>query len=139
MSKLTNIEIMARVWKITEANDWPALEQYFTPNTEFRMGGGQPLRGVREFAQLCQGWWGAFPDLKHEVTAELESGDSYACELAMHGTHTGTMHSPQGDLPATGKRVKMHSCDYVVIRDGKIVTWHAYPDIPGMMAQLTGG
>ena len=46
------------------------------------------------------------------------------------------MRSPNGDIPATGKSIRMPSCDYVTVDGGKIATWHAYPDMVGMLAQL---
>jgi len=133
MSK--NKEIADRAWQLLDAQDFGRLEEVLAPNVEFRMG-SQVIRGIPEFRAMCEGWWAAFPDLHHEVTAEMESGDSYACELSMVGTHTGTMHTPQGDLPATGKKIRFLSCDYVTVDRGKIVRWHAYPDMPGLLAQL---
>ncbi len=128
-------KLMDGVWKATESQDWGALEAVFTPATEFRMP-GQTLRGPHEFRAMCEAWWSAFPDLKHQIAAEMESGDDYSCELVMVGTHTGTMRTPKGDIPATGKRIQMLSCDYVKVKDGRIVSWHAYPDMMGMLAQL---
>jgi predicted ester cyclase len=136
MGKLT--EIMDEAWKITEAQEWDRLGEVMHPTTEFVMPGAS-LRGPEEFKALCQSWWSAFPDLKHTVMAEIETGDTYACELRMKGTHTGTMRTPGGDIPATGKRIDMGSADYVRFKDGKIASWHAYPDMMGLMAQLGQG
>jgi predicted ester cyclase len=132
-------ETMTRAWQFTEKQLWSELEPAFSPVTEFRMPGGT-FRGFGEFKAMCQAWWSAFPDLKHEIVAQHESGDAYACELVMVGTHTGTMHTPKGDIPATGKKIRMLSCDYVTFdKDGRIASWHAYPDMIGMLAQLGVG
>jgi predicted ester cyclase len=132
---MSNTEVIDRAWKLLDSQEFGRLEEVLAPNCEFRMG-SQVFRGIAEFRAMCQGWWGAFPDLHHEVTAQHEAGNAYACELSMAGTHTGTMHTPQGDLPATGKKIRFLSCDYITVEKGKIVTWHAYPDLPGLMAQL---
>jgi predicted ester cyclase len=132
-------ETMTRLWEVTERNDWKRLTEYFTPSSEFRMPGGT-FHGAAEFQAMCEGWWSAFPDLKHEVVNQIELGDTYVCELVMIGTHTGTMRTPNGDIPATGKKIKMTSCDYVKLdKEGRIVSWHAYPDMVGMLAQLGVG
>jgi steroid delta-isomerase-like uncharacterized protein len=131
-------EIMNKAWEIFEKGQWQRLEEIWTPISDFRMPGGT-MRGPAELRAMCEAWWGAFPDLKHNVIHEIESGDTYACELAMTGTHTGTMHTPNGDIPATGKTVKFLSCDYVQIKDGKIVSWHAYTDMMSFLAQLGVG
>ena len=128
-------DIMAKVWSYTETQQFDKLEAYFTPATEFRMPGAT-LRGLGEFRALCEAWWAAFPDLRHEVVTELVAGDLYACEMFMTGTHTATWHTPKGAIPATGKTVRMATADFVRIREGRIVTWHAYPDMVGLFAQL---
>jgi predicted ester cyclase len=133
-----NTDLMSRAWEITEKQQWGQLEQLFTPATEFSMP-GQTFRGPGEFQAMCAAWWTAFPDLRHEVVSEFETGELYACELVMTGTHTGTMHTPKGPIPATGNKIRMQSCDYVRIKEGRIVTWHAYPDMIGLLAQLGVG
>jgi len=133
MSKTS--DVVTRAWQLIEAQDFARFEEVLSPHLEFRMG-SDTLRGLREFQAMCQGWWSAFPDLGHEITSSIDSGDTYACELQLSGTHTGTMRTPKGDLPATGRKIRMGSCDYIVVKDGKIVTWHAYPDMVGLLGQL---
>jgi predicted ester cyclase len=129
-------QLMDKTWDIIESKRWDQLQDVFTDTTEFRLP-GQTTRGVDQFRGLCEAWWSAFPDLRHKIASEIESGDTYACELVMVGTHKGTMRSPTGDdIPATGKPVQMTSCDYITVKDGRIATWHAYPDLMGLLAQI---
>lgn len=81
-------------------------------------------------------WFKAFPDLEHTITDHVESGNTYACELVVTGTHTGPMATPMGELLPSGRRLEMRSADYIKFEEGRIVSWHAYPDIPSMLAQL---
>jgi predicted ester cyclase len=76
------------------------------------------------------------PDLRHDVKSHVEQGDTIAIELEVTGTHTGPMHTPQGTVPATGKRVAWQSCDWVRVREGKIVSWHVYHDPTAFYAAL---
>ena len=133
MSKLH--QIIENAFKAVESREYGKLEAVWTPSTEFRML-TQSFRGLGEFRQMCEGWHQAMPDFRHEVTAWIESGDVYCCELLVTGTHTGTMHTPKGELPATGNKVRLLSIDYVTFRDGRIHTWHAYPDMLGLLGQL---
>ena len=128
-------QLMTKTWQILESIQWDRLGEVLAPAVQFRLP-GQTMNGVAEFRGMADAWWSAFPDLKHSTHSEIESGDTYACELVMTGTHEGTMRSPNGDIPATGKSIRMASCDYITVEDGKIVTWHAYPDMVGMLAQL---
>jgi predicted ester cyclase len=51
----------------------------------------------------------AFPDASVEFRNEITSGDTVAFEIAYVGTHTGTLASPVGEVPATGKSVSIPS------------------------------
>lgn len=44
----------------------------------------------------------AFPDLSWEAEATFESTDGALDEGRLVGTHTGTLSSPEGDVPPTG-------------------------------------
>jgi len=129
-------EVLDRAWKILESQDFGRIEEIFAAHGEFRLPGAT-FRGPDQMRAMCQGWWTAFPDLRHEITAWIESGDTYCCELTMVGTHLGPFPTPQGELAATGRKVRMPSCDYCVVKEGKVVSWHAYPDMPSLLAQLT--
>jgi predicted ester cyclase len=78
----------------------------------------------------------AFPDLRHRMLGHVEAGDTIAVELIAEGTHTGTMQTPQGPVPATGARVVWESCDYIRVRDGKLASWHVYHDTVPFLTAL---
>jgi ketosteroid isomerase-like protein len=46
------------------------------------------------------------------------------------------METPEGTIPATGKRVTLRGCDVLTVRDGLIVSHRAYYDQLAFMAQL---
>lgn len=52
----------------------------------------------------------------------------YVCLQARFvGTHTGTMHGPEFEVPPTGKRIEAPFAFIVEIRDGKVTrAWHYY-------------
>jgi predicted ester cyclase len=136
--RVTSIkELMAKTWEIMESKQLGRLGEVFTATTEFRLP-GQTTRGIDEFRAVCEVWWNAFPDLKHKVASEIEIGDTYAAELVMVGTHKGTLRSPNGDIAPTGKPVQMTTVDYVTVKDGRIATWHGYPDMLGLLGQIEG-
>lgn len=57
-------------------------------------------------------------------------------EFMGRGTHTGPLHTPTGDVPATGRRVDLPFCDVHRIEDGKITNGRSYFDLATMMRQL---
>ena len=127
--------ITDRVWELVESGDLDALEEYADPAIEFR-GVGAEANGIEELRGFLAAYLEGFPDLSHEVRDYVESGDTIALELHVRGTHTGTLRSPQGDIPPTGRPVLWVSCDYLKLRDGKVVAWHAYTDTMAMLVQL---
>jgi predicted ester cyclase len=128
-------DVVDRAWHIMETQAWDRLGEVLSPQVEFVMP-GQSLRGIQEVKAMCEAWWAAFPDLRHEIVTAIEDGESFACELSMTGTQTGTMRTPNGDIPATGRKIRMPSSDHIKIKEGRIVVWHAYPDMMGMLGQL---
>jgi predicted ester cyclase len=55
------------------------------------------------------------------------------------GTHTGDMVTPQGTVPATGKRVELRFADYFKVAGDKVIEHRTYFDQASMMAQLGAG
>jgi predicted ester cyclase len=78
----------------------------------------------------------AFPDAEFEFQSWVESGDMAAAEGRYSGTHTGTLVSPQGDIPATGKSVTIEFAAVTKVRDGRVSYHHAYWDNAAFMTQL---
>lgn len=49
----------------------------------------------------------AFPDLEVEYLERLVDRDSFAVEVALTGTHTDPLMTPNGDVPPTGRRMEL--------------------------------
>jgi len=94
---------------------------------------GMEVQGVEAIRGLLTAYATAFPDQKHSVVRRIVDGDTAAVELTWRGTHTGTFATPMGERPPTGNTIDLTSTDIVVIRDGKIASWHAYYDPTSMM------
>ena len=97
---------------------------------------GMTLRGHDGYKQFLLGWAEAFPDSRVEVTNLFAGEDDAVAEFIGRGTHTGTLHGPAGDIPATGRKVEFRLCNVHRIKNGKFVSLHQYYDLPGFMQQL---
>ncbi len=120
-------DITDKFWAHFEAGQLDAIEAYVAPDVHFKMPGVE-ASGFAPLKQMLAAYRAAFPDLVHHVKSHVESGDAIAIELDAVGTHTGPMQTPQGTIPATGKKVVWESCDYIRVKNGKIVSWHVYHD-----------
>ncbi|MDQ0617326.1 ester cyclase [Arthrobacter globiformis] len=72
----------------------------------------------------------------------LPFDSSYEEARASHGgpperpTNTGPLHMGDKEIPATGKSVTATGAYFASVRDGKIVSFRAHPDVATMMGQL---
>jgi steroid delta-isomerase-like uncharacterized protein len=107
------------------------LEQFVgneSPDIEFVIPGGIALRGhdqVREYMKLL---WSAFPDMQVTSDYQVVTGDTAVTESTYSGTHTGTLRTPQGDIPATGKPVHGKQVTVQRVKDGQVWSEHLYFD-----------
>ncbi len=65
-----------------------------------------------------------------------ESGDTAISEWTTSGTHDGPLETPEGTIPATGKRVTLRGCDAMTVRDGRITSHRVYYDQLAFMTRL---
>lgn len=87
-------------------------------------------------AQYIAGWLAGFPDAHAEVKAVHITGDVAVEEGTFTGTHDGVLHTPDGDIPPTGRRV---TADYIQVnrfRDGKNTYSNLMYDQLEMLEQL---
>lgn len=98
------------------------------PDIEFVIPGGIVLTGrdqVRDYMKIL---WEAFPDISVTAHHQVVSGDTAVTEATFTGTHTGTLMTPQGDIPATGRSVQGRQVAVQRVRDGQIRSEHLYFD-----------
>lgn len=124
------------LWAALESQRFEELGAICSPEAAIVMPGDLRLRGVDQLTQILRAYLAAFPDLRHEVVDFVEAGNKIALELRITGTHTGTMQTPNGPIPPTGRQVVWESVDFVTVVDGKIATWHAYYDQMAFLGQL---
>ena len=98
---------------------------------------GKVSTGVEENMADVQEWITNFSDVKITSRSHHETGNTVITEMTFTGTNTGDMAMPDGSsLPATGKTITMHGCQFVEYQNGKMVNTRQYYDMMGMMAQL---
>jgi ketosteroid isomerase-like protein len=95
------------------------------------------LRGRDEIVNWIQQFNDAMPDMRWEEIAKNEAGDTAIDEGYVVGTNIGPLPTPGGEtLPATGKQVRVRSCDVAEVRDGLIVHHRFYYDQMEFLSQL---
>jgi len=96
----------------------------------------EPMRSLDEVRAYVGGWIEAFPDLGLEQTNRVVDDDAVAGELVFTGTNNGPLGVAGTRLPPTGRSVVGRGAYFARFEGDKVVEFHAYPDLAGMMMQL---
>jgi hypothetical protein len=75
-------------------------------------------------------------DSKASLTNAVQAGDTVVLEMTWRGTHTGTLKTPTGDIPGTGKKIEVQAAQIVEVADGKVKSTRHYFDMGTIMEQL---
>ena len=96
---------------------------------------GLRVRG-KEQEGILLSFWEALPDATITWENSVESGSMVAGEGYLTGTHSGPFRNPQGEIPATGKQVRLPYAFMRRVEEGKIVWEHLYFDQMEFLQQL---
>ena len=99
---------------------------------------GATFRGRDQFVAWLQQDKVVFPDGRitdHEV---IVSDNKAAIRFTLEGTHEGPLPTPNGELPATGRRVVIQGTEFFTFDDsGKLVHLETLTNDLGVITQLT--
>ena len=106
--------VVERGFKAFNAHDMEALARDAAPDIEATAPGDIRLKGPQAVKEYNQNFVTAFPDARVEAKNIFTQGNHVIVEGVFTGTHNGTLKTPMGDIPATGRKVKG---EYVQIFD----------------------
>lgn len=97
----------------------------------------EALEGRDAIRRDIEDFMGGFPDLHAVTRSVMESGDSYAAEATLAGTHRGALPTPAGEIAPTGKRIELNGAVFCRLDGrGRILEESRYYDLAGLLAQL---
>ena len=67
----------------------------------------QKVHGREAIQELLSVWYQAFSNVKFEYRNVMTCGEHFIYEGTMHGTHTGPLATPEGDVPPTGRKIEI--------------------------------
>lgn len=102
----------------------------------FRAPGGMAGEEKAACAQFFGSWLDAFPDAHVQVRGLHIAGDVAVEEGEFTGTHHGILHTPAGDVPATGRPVTVAYIQVLRLRDGKFASFNLMYDQLALLEQL---
>jgi predicted ester cyclase len=105
------------------------------PDTKARIPGGE-LPHREAFRGWMQSFFDAFPDIGHSHGPLEVDGDRVTTQLRITGTQTAPLVTPQGEIPATGRRVDFPAQNSMVVREDLIRELRIEFDQQDFMRQL---
>jgi len=125
--------IMHQYMEAVSRRDFAKVRQLFHPQYSYTGGDGQRKEGAEAGIAVAETYTGAFPDLKFEVKRMHAVGDDVlVTEFVVRATHQGELMG----IPPTGRKVEIHICNVIEVRDGKIYAEREYFDTAHLMQQL---
>lgn len=116
-------------------NDRDAEAFPWSAELEFAVPGAQ-LQGPDEVLGFISAFWAAFPDARNEARRVIADGALVAAEGTLTGTHTGTLRTPQAELPPTGRSVRLPWSVMCEMRGDEMISEHLYFDQVELLTQL---
>jgi predicted ester cyclase len=133
---MTVREVFDKGTEAFNAHDIDRFAEVLADNAAFEAPGGVRGQGKRACVEFYGSWMGAFPDA-HVDVHHLHIIDDVAVEEGTFtGTHKGFLRSPTGEVPPTGRSVKIGYIQVLRILDGKAVSFNLMFDRLSMLEQL---
>lgn len=118
------------------AHDEAAVRATTADDCVFEGPGGVRLEGGDAVTGYGMAWLNAFSDATIEVHTLAIDGEWAAMTGVFKGTHDGTLSSPEGDVPPTGRRLEGRCSQFARFVDGKSVEEYLYYDQMDVATQL---
>ena len=132
-----NVTLVRSLYDSWNARDFDVMADAMAPDgTITFMGSGEVLTGPDGSRTYNEMWADGFPDGRVTIDSIVAEGDRVVVEYTGRGTHTGTLKTSMGDIPATGRSVTLTMCDVIDLEKGKVKAQRSYFDTGNMMAQL---
>lgn len=121
---------------VNEAHDIKIANLVHADDVDGYAPGAGSFTGADAFDQFSAPFFEAFPDATMHPVNWIETDEAVVVEGSFRGTHTGVLHSPEGDVPPTQRPLDLKFVDVFRVKDGKVASHHVYFDRLDFMAQL---
>jgi steroid delta-isomerase-like uncharacterized protein len=119
------------------SGDWERLRAGLASDSRYdELGTQRKIEGPEQIVELFKGWKQAFPDAVGTVTSACASGDKAVLEVTWKGTHTGPLTTPDGTIPASGKRQETPAAIVFTFEGDKIKESRHYFDSMTLLKQI---
>src|SRR5712692_6234119 len=128
--------LVERGMKAFNAHDLEAVARDAAPDIVATAPGGVKLNGPQAVKEYNQTFITAFPDARVDAKKVIIQGRTVVVEGVLSGTNNGTLKTPMGDIPATGRKVSGEFIQIFEIDRGLVKRDHLMYDQVDLMTQL---
>jgi ketosteroid isomerase-like protein len=118
------------------AHDIKGFAEVLADDVVFEAPGGVRGEGKAACTEFFGSWFVAFPDTHVELHNVNFFDNVVVEEGTFTGTHKGVLDGPMGDIPPTGRPVRLDYIQVLRFRDGKHISFHLMFDRLLMLEQL---
>jgi steroid delta-isomerase-like uncharacterized protein len=119
------------------AKDWDRARAALAPEVVYEeFGTHRKLKGVDDVLTAWKGWATAIPDSRASFQSELVSGNTAVLEITWTGTHDGPLQTPNGEIPATGKKIELRAVQVVDVANDRVKSVRQYFDLGTLLQQI---
>ena len=117
--------------------DWDRARAALAPEVVYdELGTQRKVKGVDDVLTAWKGWATAMPDSRATFRSELVSGNTAVLEITWTGTHKGPLMMPDGEIPASGKKIELRACQVVEVANDRVKSVRHYFDMGTLLDQL---
>ena len=134
---------MAEALKVAQAvmaafnsHDEARIRELNADDIVYEAPGDVRLEGRDAATEYAMSWLRAFPDATLTVHNEFGSGEWVVQEFTFEGTHTDTLAGPEGEIPATNRRLVGRGIEVLRIEGDKVAELNLYFDQVQVLTQL---
>ena len=127
--------VVERGLKNFNAHDMEAMARDSAPDIEATAPGNIKLKGPQAVKEFNANWVKGFPDARAEATKIHTAGNTVIVEGIFTGTHDGTLQTPDGNIPATGRKVRGEFVQIFEVDRGLVKSDHLIFDRVQLMTQ----
>lgn len=137
MSRKESIKAAKAQVQAYNDKDWEAVRKSVKKGLVYEeLASQRKLRGIDDVLEAWRGWAEALPDSEASFENAWVDDDTVVLELRWRGTHTGTLRTPGGDIPASGNRIDLPAVQVVELEDGKAAAVRHYFDMQTILSQI---
>jgi steroid delta-isomerase-like uncharacterized protein len=132
-----NVSLARSLYEAFNQRDFDKVAERTTADAAITIvGSGDTFEGPEGARKYNLMWAEAFPDGHITIDNVIAAGDYVVVEFTGRGTHTGTLATPAGSIPATGRSVTLKLCDVLELSGEKVSSQRTYFDGASLLSQL---